>query len=779
LNRLRGTDYPAWNPETEVATAEHRTSLENFLTENSLNEDVKITYDFLGRKSQVVGPSGTTTFAYEGVSQRISSETGPYGTVSRTFEDGDLDKLYLGTDSQDSNYFVDYDFLNGRLVNVAYNNHSIAYNYVPDTNLVDSVAFNTDDLVSSRSYDDANRWTGISHSKKNLPANDFSTTTYTYQLDTQGRRTERTLTKGGEDFVITYGYNNKSEVISAVYSNNFPNAVKKYQFGFDEIGNRTLNRQNDLEVGGAYNALNQAVLYNYSGEMPYSGQVIPQAVLYNYSGEMPYSGQVIPQAGSALTSVTVDGQDAGLSGDLAGQVVVKDGKKLFVLAQDDQGRKSSVTKEVPNQKVMTYDLNGNLKNDGTWSYYWNVENRLVQMENAETRLVFEYDPQGRRVRKQVYAFDGMNWNLSDEKRFLYDGWNMIAELDGANVVERTFVWGLDLSGSMQSAGGVGGLLVMSVNGGSDYFYTYDANGNAVSYIDAGTLNVVTEYEYSPFGKMISGEDDVANPYVFSTKYRDSETDMLYYGFRYYDSVGGRWINRDPIGEVGGLNVYGFVFNSPINKFDYLGLAVPAKNIIIGLIPVLRSSLRPDLKLYNFKKDCKSSEVTSFLLSAFTMKITTGLINDVAKSTFDSTALKGIGVLSSTLSQVTGIGMTAYDLAQKYTSSSSEDAFVATVQAVLGQIPDTDTEQAVVKYLQRLYKEFTSIRGKGDVTYNFPEKDYNAKESSQVYLRFSNGNFNLRAYYWKSNEEQDECECIVRVLMNGSFYEYNNINVIKL
>ena len=63
----------------------------------------------------------------------------------------------------------------------------------------------------------------------------------------------------------------------------------------------------------------------------------------------------------------------------------------------------------------------------------------------------------------------------------------------------------------------------------------------------------------------------ANPFRFSTKYLDVETGFYNYGYRYYDSVNGRWLNRDPIGINGGINLYGMVGNDPVNRIDYLGL----------------------------------------------------------------------------------------------------------------------------------------------------------------------------------------------------------------
>jgi RHS repeat-associated protein len=108
--------------------------------------------------------------------------------------------------------------------------------------------------------------------------------------------------------------------------------------------------------------------------------------------------------------------------------------------------------------------------------------------------------------------------------------------------------------------------------------------------------IQANYGYGPFGEVIraTGPMAKANPFRFSTKYQDDETDLLYYGYRYYNASTGRWINRDPIREAGfdaarmgggrarcGVrsarredgNVYCFVANGPLNKFDLFGLDV--------------------------------------------------------------------------------------------------------------------------------------------------------------------------------------------------------------
>ncbi|MDD4406252.1 MAG: RHS repeat-associated core domain-containing protein [Parabacteroides sp.] len=67
---------------------------------------------------------------------------------------------------------------------------------------------------------------------------------------------------------------------------------------------------------------------------------------------------------------------------------------------------------------------------------------------------------------------------------------------------------------------------------------------------------------------------------FFTKYTDNETDLVYYGYRYYSPALGRWLSRDPIEEQGGLNLYGFVNNDPVNKWDKLGQLTPPSNYIV-------------------------------------------------------------------------------------------------------------------------------------------------------------------------------------------------------
>ena len=148
---------------------------------------------------------------------------------------------------------------------------------------------------------------------------------------------------------------------------------------------------------------------------------------------------------------------------------------------------------------------------------------------------------------------------------------LVTPVSGAETVTR-YMWGLDLSQSLQEAGGIGGLLLQDT-GTATRLYTYEANGNVGQLVDGTTGAVVAHYEYDPFGTTLtaSGTDAAANPFRFSTKYTDDDTGLLYYGYRFYSPTLGRWLTRDPMEEDGGANLYGFVLNSPIDVMDVLGL----------------------------------------------------------------------------------------------------------------------------------------------------------------------------------------------------------------
>jgi RHS repeat-associated protein len=260
----------------------------------------------------------------------------------------------------------------------------------------------------------------------------------------------------------------------------------------------------------------------------------------------------------------------------------------------------------------THDLDGNLTSDGRWTNRWDGENRLIRMETLLTvtnsgvprqSLDFGYDWMWRRTQKFVSNYVGGSWVKTSELRFAYAKWNPVAEFDGQGTLLKSHIWGLDASGTMQGAGGVGGLLATVFHTGANagtYFPVYDGSHMVRQYIRASDGIVVAEYEYDPFHGLIRASGPMAREFNFlaATKYYDWETGLYYYGYRYYGPDIVRWLSRDPIGEFDFQNYtpqhemlveasrsfksamsldgddklhYVFVRNAPINHIDYLGL----------------------------------------------------------------------------------------------------------------------------------------------------------------------------------------------------------------
>src|SRR6266576_2916893 len=260
--------------------------------------------------------------------------------------------------------------------------------------------------------------------------------------------------------------------------------------------------------------------------------------------------------------------------------------------------------------TQTYDSDGNV----TWSggtanaYSYDDENRLANWyfysngangngsptSLADLRTECVYDGHGRLRRRLEYTVTGASvlvWTLATETRYVYDGMRVIQERNSANTPQVSYTRGTDLSGSLEGAGGIGGLLARSHGYSSGNWSTHncyhaDGKGNVTFLLNSAQTRVA-EYRYDPFGNTISSSGTLAaaNVYRFSSKEIHVNSGLYYYGYRWYAPDLQRWLNRDPIGEPGfevlhrsapgllgsGPNLYEFVSNTPLNMVDSLGL----------------------------------------------------------------------------------------------------------------------------------------------------------------------------------------------------------------
>ena len=226
-----------------------------------------------------------------------------------------------------------------------------------------------------------------------------------------------------------------------------------------------------------------------------------------------------------------------------------------------------------------YDADGNMTNGGSYSYSYDAENRLIAVYPlspvvGSLAVVNRYDHRHRRVQKIVKQCDGAAWATAETHTFAWDGNNIVLEkVEFADGTVRTFeyFWGVDKSGSEQGAGGVEGLLAVSMDG-VFYIPCYDHNGNIILYVSE-TGSIAAQYTYDPYGNIIDSRGSLADVFSFgfSTQYHDRETGLVGYKRRFYRPDLGRWLNRDPIEEEGGENLYAFCANNPVLYYDILGM----------------------------------------------------------------------------------------------------------------------------------------------------------------------------------------------------------------
>ena len=168
---------------------------------------------------------------------------------------------------------------------------------------------------------------------------------------------------------------------------------------------------------------------------------------------------------------------------------------------------------------------------------------------------FGYDGAGRRVRKT---------SGSTTTRYIYDGDNLLAEVDGAApttpLAEYTYYPGIDQPHSLRRR----------MRSDSVFYYAQDFPGNVLGLVN-GAQSLVAQYKYKPYG----GDDgsspgNVPNSFRFAARQLDPETGLYYMRARYYDPALGRFVSEDPLGLAAGINQYIYGGNNPVNYRDPSG-----------------------------------------------------------------------------------------------------------------------------------------------------------------------------------------------------------------
>ncbi len=606
-------------------TGELLTQTYNDTGETIPTPPVTYTYTRLGQVNTVADATGSRTFNYDGTSPwRMDSEAlDPGFYASRV-----ISRNYDGTSGTGGTYgqytpgtfkgrYIGYDLgivgNTARDQHIAYTTSNLArfvgvdtrtttgsprdyvYNYYSSSSLLGGYTMGSLSII--RGYEPQrnlltsidSQWSGSSYTRYDYTSNALGQRVTARQSGSAFADYGQGLTYSGTYNV--YNYNARGELqTTARYRGDTPTTspvaadelpAMRFEYRYDSIGNRTTSGATGTTGDDNYttNALNQYTAKDNKtvkvlGTAAVSANVAVTDAPSTGKVDHAWGANLVP--GSSLGPVPANSTGPVMAAATVNAAVPGGGTGGQDLLRADTSRTYFVPKL---SQTLGYDADGNLTNDGVWTYTYNAENQLVRMNtllNAsftgmDVRIDFKYDYQGRRVEKSVFDYNLNNQTL--DQRYLYDGPNLIAQTDASGNLQRTFTWGLDLAGSLSATGGVGALLqIDDLGAGKTLSVTYDGNGNVAGLVNSVTGALEGAYEYDPSGNLLRMEGTYAknNPFRFSTKWQDDETGLVNFGLRYYSPSLGRFINRDPIAEKGGLNLYGFCGNDGVNGVDRLG-----------------------------------------------------------------------------------------------------------------------------------------------------------------------------------------------------------------
>ncbi len=359
---------------------------------------------------------------------------------------------------------------------------------------------------------------------------------HTYGYSEEGQITSWTRKLGSIQAQSTweFGYDPAGQLTEHDEKNHLGTVTKQWRWGYDAGGNRVSEIEGNTLQSETIGSANRLEQVGGGGRTLIEGTVDEPSIV-KINGQ---DAQMRALAGS-------DGQM--FSRELSfgtGQ------KHLDIEATDGNGnvtRRSYSFTVGGTKRTLEFDLNGNTVKEivaggSTRTYEWDALNRLTAIQSDETpttgtwRSEFTYDGQSRRVRavEKDWNTSTSSWITASDNRYLWCGTEICQKRDstGATVVANYYAEGEQrLSGT---------------NTGS-YHFTRDHLGSVREVVSTGGY-VVARYDYSAWGER--------------SKHAKSGLHLAMY--RAYDANLGRWLSEDPLGEVGGINLYGYGPNDPIN-----------------------------------------------------------------------------------------------------------------------------------------------------------------------------------------------------------------------
>lgn len=334
-------------------------------------------------------------------------------------------------------------------------------------------------------------------------------------------------------------YDGADQLISAIQSSTggTPSVLKRYRYAYDSAGNRTTEQIGDVARQTSYDNLNGIVEQRAGGALFVAGTVNEPA------------------------TVTIQGRSASVNSANAfgGHITQASGTTSFaVQATDGSGNTSTANFEVTasgGTTSFTFDANGNLTADGTRTFEWDAEDRLVAINVGTHRSEFTYDGLSRRTR----IVEKENGVTTRDGRLIWANIALVEERLATGEINRFFTHGEQHDGTAR-------------------YLTRDHLGSIRDVTDASG-SVIIRNDYDPYGRLtrVVGSED--SRFGFTGLYFHPPSGLTLPWYRAYDPALGRWLSDDPIGVEGGLNFQVYAGSNPVRYRDPDG-----RNPLAGVWP---------------------------------------------------------------------------------------------------------------------------------------------------------------------------------------------------
>ncbi|MEE9368735.1 MAG: RHS repeat-associated core domain-containing protein [Pontiella sp.] len=215
-----------------------------------------------------------------------------------------------------------------------------------------------------------------------------------------------------------------------------------------------------------------------------------------------------------------------------------------------------------------YDAAGNttnlvFNNGNLLDLKWDERYRLINIGGTSTPITYGYDVLNRKISRT----EGLS---SSVEYYVYDDEHVIADIDDLGNLMRSYTYGNERDDILS-------MTTYNALSTNTYFYLKDQQNTVIALADE-LGNVVESYEYNAYGEVTvfnaSGAElsasEIGNRYTFQGREIDWDTKLTYFRSRWYSSEIGRWLSKDHIGIAGGLNLFAFVENNPVNYIDPSG-----------------------------------------------------------------------------------------------------------------------------------------------------------------------------------------------------------------